>query len=162
MSDNTWIKAVINATDEIDFDKNADKVTDIIQLSDNSYQLLMDNRNYTLTILEQTDLKNCKILINGNVYTVGLKDRLDIMVDKLGLSAKTRSTINEIKAPMPGLVLDVLVQPGQEIHKGDSLLILEAMKMENVIKAGGDGVIDSIHVSKGDAVDKNHVMIKLV
>ena len=70
------------------------------------------------------------------------------------------STIAEVKAPMPGLILDVLAKPGQEVKKGDQLMILEAMKMENVLKAQGEGVISGIEVAKGDSVEKNQVLIK--
>ncbi|MCL4145650.1 UNVERIFIED_CONTAM: hypothetical protein GTU68_019273 [Idotea baltica] len=61
---------------------------------------------------------------------------------------------------MPGLILDILVEVGQTIQKGDQLMILEAMKMENVLKAPGEGSISSIEVSQGDSVEKNQVLIK--
>jgi biotin carboxyl carrier protein len=61
---------------------------------------------------------------------------------------------------MPGLVLSVLVSAGQEVKKGDKLLVLEAMKMENIIKAGGDGVVAQIMVNQGQAVDKNQTLIE--
>ncbi|HNH66215.1 MAG TPA: biotin/lipoyl-binding protein, partial [Bacteroidia bacterium] len=69
--------------------------------------------------------------------------------------------VNDLKAPMPGLVLDILVSEGQTIQKGDSLLVLEAMKMENNLKAINDAVVKKINVSKGDKVEKNTVLIEL-
>ena len=60
---------------------------------------------------------------------------------------------------MPGLVLDLMVQPDQELEKGDHLLILEAMKMENIIKAEGAGKVKSVEVQKGETVEKGQVMI---
>jgi biotin carboxyl carrier protein len=62
---------------------------------------------------------------------------------------------------MPGLVLNILVEAGQEVSKGDALLILEAMKMENVIKASGDGKVRSVKVKKGDAVDKGLLLVEM-
>jgi biotin carboxyl carrier protein len=62
---------------------------------------------------------------------------------------------------MPGLVLNVLVQAGQEVAKGDALLILEAMKMENVIKASGDGKVKSVKVKQGEAVDKGLLLVEM-
>jgi biotin carboxyl carrier protein len=79
----------------------------------------------------------------------------------MGLSIASNQAADDVKAPMPGLVLDILVEAGQTIQKGDSLLILEAMKMENVLKATGDGTVKSVIVEKGNAVDKNQVLIEL-
>jgi biotin carboxyl carrier protein len=62
---------------------------------------------------------------------------------------------------MPGLVISILVEEGQEVQKGDSLLILEAMKMENVIKAAGKGVVKSIKVQQKNAVEKNQILIEM-
>ena len=162
MTDNAWIKAIINSSDELDFDKDASKKFDIVKINDNVYQILQNNRNYTLKVLAKNDHKSYKIQINGNIYNVELKDHLDIMVDKLGLSAKAVSKIDEIKAPMPGMVIEVLVAPGQSIQKGESLLILEAMKMEKFIKASSEGTIDQVFVQKGNPVEKNQVLIKLI
>ncbi len=69
------------------------------------------------------------------------------------------SKVNEVKAPMPGLVLDIRVSEGDEVKKGDPILVLEAMKMENIIKSPTDGVIKKINVKKGLAVEKNQVLI---
>jgi biotin carboxyl carrier protein len=69
------------------------------------------------------------------------------------------SKVNEIKAPMPGLVLDIIAEVGQEVNEGDNILILEAMKMENNIKSPTTGVIKEIKCEKGAAVEKNEVLI---
>jgi biotin carboxyl carrier protein len=60
---------------------------------------------------------------------------------------------------MPGMVLKILVKEGDTVKKGDGLLVLEAMKMENNIKALGDGVVSKIPIKAGDKVEKNQVMI---
>lgn len=66
-----------------------------------------------------------------------------------------------IKAPMPGLVLKTAIEPGANISKGDTLIIIEAMKMENVIKSPFDGTVKEIFVEAGQAVDKNDKLMEL-
>ena len=70
------------------------------------------------------------------------------------------SKASKLKAPMPGKVLEVMVEVGQEVAKGEGLLILEAMKMENVLKAEDGGIVKSVNVSVGEAVEKNNVLIE--
>ena len=76
---------------------------------------------------------------------------------KVGVTQK----VGDIKAPMPGLVIEVAVEIGQTVTKGDKVLILEAMKMENVIKAAGDGVVKAIHTTKGQPVEKGQLLIEM-
>jgi len=90
-----------------------------------------------------------------------LKDKYDELLQQLGMDKMFAQKVNDLKAPMPGLVLDILVSEGQAIQKGDSLLILEAMKMENNLKATNDAVVKKIKVLKGDKVEKNTVLIEL-
>jgi biotin carboxyl carrier protein len=101
------------------------------------------------------------IRINGARYTVKIADHYDRLIRQLGLSVGGSKAANTIKAPMPGLVLNILVEPGQNVQKGDVLLILEAMKMENVLKAAGDGQIKNIAVKKGTAVEKGQLLIEM-
>jgi biotin carboxyl carrier protein len=68
--------------------------------------------------------------------------------------------VNEVKAPMPGMVLKILVKDGDEVKKGDPLLVLEAMKMENILKSPTDGVIKKIAAVTGVAVEKNQLLIQ--
>ena len=99
--------------------------------------------------------------VNERPYAIRLYDRFDELVRKMGLTTAVIHKIKDIKAPMPGMVLDIMVEPGQEVVHGDALLVLEAMKMENVIKSPGEGVIKAIKVEKGKAVDKGEVLIEL-
>ena len=77
----------------------------------------------------------------------------------MGFEVGATKKVNDIKAPMPGLILDINVKVGQEVKENDALLILEAMKMENVLTSPRDGVIKSISVNKGNAVEKNQLLI---
>jgi biotin carboxyl carrier protein len=106
-------------------------------------------------------LKRFSIKVNNNIYDLNLQTELDILLDKMGMSSVSDEKMDNVKAPMPGLVLDILVEAGQTINKGDNLLVLEAMKMENIIKASGTGVVKNIKVNKKDAVEKNQLLIEM-
>lgn len=135
---------------------------DVVEVRDGYFHILHDHKSYTAVVLSADfKAKTFEIRINSHVFELSAKDRFDLLAEQLGFSDMRSSKVNEIKAPMPGLVLEVLAEAGQEVQKGESVLILEAMKMENVIKAGGDGVIKAIRVEKGQAVEKNQVMIEL-
>lgn len=134
---------------------------DLLEIKDGKFHILQDNQSFDATVLDANyETKTFSIKINKNVYTVNLKDKFDLLVEKLGFSNMTVQKVNNIKAPMPGLVLDVLVQVGDAVAKGDSVLILEAMKMENVIKAEGDAVVKSIEITKGTPVEKNQILVE--
>ncbi len=124
--------------------------------------VLWNDKSYNCELVA-TDAtkKEFAIRINGNDYTVEMKDQYDLLLEKLGMSNLTEQKVADIKAPMPGLVLSIKVKPGQEIQKGDAVLILEAMKMENVLKASGEGIVKAIKVNQGDAVEKGQIMVTL-
>ena len=105
------------------------------------------------------DGKTFTLKINGQLLELNAKDHYDLLLEQMGMSAANTTKASKLKAPMPGKVLDVMVQPGQTVSKGEGLLILEAMKMENMLKAEQDGTIKSVNVSVGDAVEKNNVLI---
>lgn len=88
------------------------------------------------------------------------KDQYDVLLEKMGIAGGASSKATKLKAPMPGKVLEIMVETGKTVAKGEGLLILEAMKMENMLKAEQDGIIKSVNVSVGDAVEKNNVLIE--
>jgi biotin carboxyl carrier protein len=88
-----------------------------------------------------------------------MTDQFDELLHQLGMDNLTTAKISEIKAPMPGLVLRILASEGQEVQKGGNLLVLEAMKMENIIKAPANVMIKSVKINPGDKVEKNQVMM---
>lgn len=125
-----------------------------------SFHIIKDNTSYNVEIVNADfDEKKLKLNINGSPYEVEAQDEFDLLLEKLGMSNINDIKVNEVKAPMPGLVVDVLVNVGDEVAKNDPILILEAMKMENVLKSPSDGVIKSINTTKGSAVEKNHILI---
>ncbi|NVK84541.1 MAG: acetyl-CoA carboxylase biotin carboxyl carrier protein subunit [Cytophagia bacterium] len=133
----------------------------LTEIGNKRYLVSKDHKTFKCELLKLDQAsKTIEIKINKNIYTISLKDKMDILLEKMGIDMAVASAVNDLKAPMPGLVLDIPVQVGQEVQKGDQLIILEAMKMENVLKAVGDGVVKSIEVSKGNSVEKNQVLIK--
>lgn len=128
---------------------------DLVKLLDNKFHILDNHKSYNLEVIHADyTLKRFSIKVNNNIYDINLQDELDILLDKMGMSVAADDKMDNVKAPMPGLVLDILVEAGQAVNKGDNLIILEAMKMENIIKASGSGTVKSIHVQKKDAVEK--------
>ena len=127
------------------------------------YHVLHNSKTYALEMLSfNKDEKSCVVKVNNKEVTVSVKDKYDALLKQLGMENLNSKKVNEVKAPMPGLVLSILIEPGQEIFKGDGLFVLEAMKMENIIKSPSDAVVKSIEVIKGNAVEKNEVLVKFV
>lgn len=153
----------VNVDEKHKFDINPESLQwDIIEAHEGYFHILINNRSCTAVVLDADfEQKSFRIRVENHVFNVSLKDRFDLLAEQLGFANSNTKKVNEIKAPMPGLVLDILVKEGQSIQKGESVLILEAMKMENVLKAAGEGVIKAIHVQKGNPVEKNQVLIEL-
>ena len=153
-------QATINDNQTFSFE-NSDFDWDLIAINERTFHILHNNQSYEATILEaDIPTKTVQVQIGQHTYSVALKDKFDLLAEQLGFSNLSSQKLNYVKAPMPGLVLDVMVKAGDEVQKGDSVLILEAMKMENVIKAEGNAVVKSVSISKGDAVEKNQIMIE--
>ncbi|MES2566092.1 MAG: acetyl-CoA carboxylase biotin carboxyl carrier protein subunit [Bacteroidota bacterium] len=134
---------------------------DIIKVRDGVYHLLKDSMSFNLEIVKQIpDEKMMVVKINNTSYTLDIKDKYDDLLHSLGLDNLAAKKINDVKAPMPGMVLNILVSEGQEVKKGDALIVLEAMKMENILKSPTDGVIKKIAITKGIAVEKNQLLIQ--
>jgi biotin carboxyl carrier protein len=117
------------------------------------------NHNTYRIIVVKKEGKSMRLSVNGHMLDVSLSDSLDVLLKNLGLDKMMNKGIGDVKSPMPGLVLKVLVKAGDVIKKGDPLLILEAMKMENVIKSPTDGPVKEVKVSEKQAVEKNALMI---
>ncbi len=133
---------------------------DIIPEGDNQWHLLHQGHAYHIEVEEANYREKFFILrVNGTRHEVRLSDPYDVLINRLGLAKKSVHAINEIKAPMPGLIREVQVAQGQSIQEGDPVLILEAMKMENVIKSPASGIIKEVQIKSGDAVEKGAVMI---
>lgn len=134
--------------------------TDIIELEQRFYHVLSGGKSYNVEMVKMDKgAKTMTLNINGNIYQVEAKDKFDLLMDQMGFSSAAAGKIKDLKAPMPGLVIEVRVKAGDAIKKGDAVMVLEAMKMENVLKAAGDGTVKSIEIVKGQSVEKNQVLI---
>ena len=146
------------------FQLNSDELNDLnlLEAAGGAYHLLHNNQSYHISIIQSDlDAKTVTLEINGVSYELKVEDEYDQLIKSMGLSSSAKQKLSSIKAPMPGLILEILIEPGQSIEKGDQLLILEAMKMENVLKADGEGVVKSVEVKKGDAVEKGQLIIEM-
>ena len=134
---------------------------DMVESRNNVFSIIYKNRSFNAEVLEADyQVKSFLIKVDKNKYTVLAKDRFDILLDQLGMSNANASKVNDLKAPMPGLIVDVKVQVGDMVKKGDIILILEAMKMENVLKAVGDGKVKTVKVTPKQNVEKNQILIE--
>lgn len=135
-----------------------EKQVDTIQVAPNTYHLLLDGQSLTIEVVNP-DGANPEFMVNGKPYNPTVKTETDLMLERLGLNIKAKKELKELKAPMPGLVLEFRVAPGDKVVEGDALVVLEAMKMENILKSPGEATVKSIEVTKGDAIEKNQVLI---
>ncbi len=134
---------------------------DVVSFDDRHFHILKDGKSYRAEVLNfDFPAKTASIRVNGEVFQVEIEDHFDLLVKKMGLTAAVHHKINQVKAPMPGLVLSIAVEPGQEVVRGDVLMILEAMKMENVLKSPGEGRVKKILVQKGKPVDKGELLLE--
>ena len=159
MSDNYKVKV----NDSLSFYINKDSISqlDAVPTEANHLHILHQNRPYKAEIVSADfNQKHYTVKVNNNTYTVAIANDLDQLIKDLGFEVGLTKQVNAIKAPMPGLILEINVEVGQTVKENDPLLILEAMKMENSFLSPRDGVIKSIAVSKGDAVDKGQLLIE--
>lgn len=135
---------------------------DIQEIRPGVFHVIYQHRSLTCHIVSPPGKsKNVVVETDGQSFTLEIRDELDQMLDQMGFSSASTKHIKEIKAPMPGLVLDIAVTEGQAVKEGERLLILEAMKMENSILIHADAVIKEIKIKAGQAVEKGQVLITL-
>lgn len=145
------------------FDSNASEINhfDAVETQESHFHILKDSQRYNAEIIHADFLaKTYTVKVNGNTYTVAIANALDSLIKDMGFTVGSSKQVNIIKAPMPGLILEMSVSVGQEVKENDCLLILEAMKMENSFLSPRAGIIKSISASKGDAVEKGQLLIE--
>lgn len=127
---------------------------------DSSYHIIYQHKTYRVEVLSMDiDNKVVELEVNGQAFHVKTQDPYDTLLQQMGISQHNKNGILALKAPMPGLVLDIFITAGDQVAKGENLLILEAMKMENIIKSPDDLRIKSVEVQKGQSVEKNQVLL---
>lgn len=130
----------------------------ITKISENEWSVLMDNRCLTV-IRSEADNTGQTFIVNGKTLKLNVETELGLLLGNLGMDINESAVVNEITAPMPGAILEVIVKAGQEVQEGEKLLVLEAMKMENIIKSPTAGIITSVTVTEGDNVEKGQSLI---
>jgi acetyl/propionyl-CoA carboxylase alpha subunit len=154
------LKAKVNNKYGFSIDGDAEKGVDLIEVKQGIFHILRDSKSYNAEVLKTNhEEKSFVIRVNGNKYTVQLKDKYDDLLKELGIEGASVKKVKELKAPMPGLVVDIRVNEGDEIKKGDALVVLQAMKMENILKSPVDAIIKKIYIKKEDTIEKNKVLI---
>ena len=134
---------------------------DIADLGQGRFHVLYEGRSYNAEVITADyATKNIVLKLNGQRVELNTKDRFDLLLERLGMSNTAAAKVNELKAPMPGLIVDIRVVPGQAVQKGDPLLVLEAMKMENILKAPADGTVANLKVNLRDNVQKGQVLVQ--
>jgi biotin carboxyl carrier protein len=158
--DSTY-KLSVNNSNTFELTENDLKNLDAVSLDNSKFHVLKDNKPYKAEIISSDFIaKKYTVKVNNNWYEVTISDALDQLINSMGIERGRTKIINAIKAPMPGLILEISVEVGQSVKENDPLLILEAMKMENSFLSPRDGVIKSIAVEKGHAVDKGQLLIE--
>ena len=138
---------------------DADNIT--LNDSDVINQIILDNNKSKLVSVKEVnhELKRYQIQIDGRTYQVQISDAVDQQILKMNLKSKKSNQLKELRAPMPGLVRQVNVQVGDQVDSGDALFILEAMKMENVLKSPVNGIVSDLFVKPGESVEKNQILL---
>lgn len=153
----------INVNDTFHFDMDQESVLqlDAVSVGPNDFHILQEKTPFKASIIASDfNQKKYTVTVNGNKYTVAIANPLDILIKEMGFETGLAKQVNAIKAPMPGLILEISVVVGQEVKENDNLIILGAMKMENSFLSPRDGIIKSISVAVGDAVDKGQLLIE--
>ncbi len=155
-------KIKVNNAHSFDISVDDLEKLDAIETSSNQYHVLQESNSIEASVLNSNfNTKTYTIQVNNNDYTVQINDHLDQQIEALGFEIGSAKQVNNIKAPMPGLILEINVSEGQEVQEDDSMMILEAMKMETEVSAPSAGTVQAIHVGEGDAVVVGQALFSL-
>lgn len=154
-------KISVNGNQVFNFTENSVTSLDAVSVEENHFHILNENTPFQVEVIAADfNSKKYSVKVNGNTYDVSIANELDLLIESMGISVGAGKVVNEIKAPMPGLILEICVAAGQEVSENEPLLILEAMKMENTLVSPRSGKIKSIAVEKSNAVEKGQLLIE--
>lgn len=144
----------------IEFDNENQEIRIIEKYSDTHLRVELKGRKFDVKLLQiDNDKKELVLKVDGDIIKVKQEDEYDALLKSLGMGSGVVKKVNDIKAPMPGVVVDIKVKVGQTIEIDQPLVVLEAMKMENMLKSPIEGVVKGIAITNGDTVEKNKVLI---
>ncbi len=124
------------------------------------YSLLVDGKSYEGYMYASDD--EWEVLLQGRRYNVQVVDEREHRLQQTMGEGAVADNEFHLKAPMPGLVVDVPVEEGQEVAKGDVLVILESMKMQNELKSPRGGKVTRVRVKTGDNVERKQTLLSVV
>jgi biotin carboxyl carrier protein len=155
------LKFQVNITEKTINIDGKDEPCRIEKISGSRYHLIINNRSIEGELIE-TDAgrRRATWRISGKLIHTAVKDETDMIIDEIGLGSRGESAHPHVDAPMPGLIVDLFVDIGDQVNKGDPLLVLKAMKMENIIRSSASGTIRKIFVTPGQSVEKHSPLVQ--
>jgi biotin carboxyl carrier protein len=121
------------------------------------YSVLVNGQSHEAYVDQEETL--WQVLLRGNFYPAKVEDEREKRLRETAGPKLSVSTNFSLKAPMPGLVVSLPVQDGSEVKKGDVLVVLESMKMQNELKSPRDGWVSRLRVEAGDSVERNQILL---
>jgi len=156
------LKVKVNDSHEFKLKSSDIEKLDLLKRSASKFHVIQKDKSFDVK-LEKSDFNKREYVINVNAnnYTVKISNEIDQLIKEMGFTIGSSIKANSIKAPMPGIILSINVEENQEVKEGETLLILEAMKMENAISAPKAGFIKSIYAKSGETVEKGALLIEM-
>lgn len=140
--------------------ENLKKDLSIEKIEENHWHVLYNNQSFSIKLINKnSEDQTAEWRINGKTVMAKYQSELEVLLQSMGLNTQNQKKIKELKSPMPGLIKKIMVKVGDTLQKGDPIVTLEAMKMENILKAPSDAKIAQIKIAEGNAVDKNQVLV---
>lgn len=133
-----------------------ERTVDFHNLSPSVYSIITNHRSYLAIIGEESGPK-IDIQLNGKLYSTEVFDERSLLMDQRKGASQVAS--GEVKSPMPGLIVNIPVNIDQEVRSGDTLIVLESMKMQNELKSPSQGVVRALHCQEGDTVEKGALLV---
>jgi biotin carboxyl carrier protein len=157
------ITGILNSVVQLDLSQTDVDKFKVLEINYTKKEIILSNGSKKLEckILKENVIDQSYIVrINGEISTIRLIKQVEKTIEKLGIQKENQKNINVLKAPMPGLILDVVIKESELVKKGDPVIILEAMKMENILSSPVDGIVKEIKVNPQQTVEKNNILIK--
>ena len=157
------ITGILNSVVQLDLSQTDVDKFKVLEINYTKKEIILSNgsKKFECKILKENVIDQSYIVrINGEISTIRLIKQVEKSIEKLGIQKENQKNINVLKAPMPGLILDVVIKESELVKKGDPVIILEAMKMENILSSPVDGIVKEIKVNPQQTVEKNNILIK--
>lgn len=147
----------INGEDEIIIDGEASEIDFRSVAGQQVYSLLINGRSYEALVRPSNE--GLEVLLQGQFFIVSVDDERELRLKQTSGPTVSEGGEFHLKSPMPGLIISVRVREGQQVTRGDRLIVLESMKMQNELKSPRDGTIRSLRIKAGDNVEQNQVLL---